>query len=51
MAEPGLRPGTFPQAHHLVACRVLGGTVHVWREPGRGTRFEIVLPVKAQAAG
>lgn len=35
---------------YKLVYRVLGGTVHVWSEPGQGTRFEILLPQKAQVA-
>lgn len=35
---------------YKLVYRVLGGTVHVWSEPGGGTRFEIVLPMRAQPA-
>jgi len=34
---------------YKLVYRVLGGTVHVWSEPGRGTRFELVLPRHAKA--
>jgi signal transduction histidine kinase len=35
---------------YKLVYRVLGGSVHVWSEPGQGTRYEIELPRRAKAA-